>query len=146
MQVLTSDIDRHLIVLGSDTLNANGTARTGAIDPLLIAFSDQENLLEFESKATNTAGSLRISSGSLIVGGLKQARNFNLDRCFYALVTICWRTFYFWFKFNKRKCWVDRPKAVVNADNGIYWMASDGFYFYNGSVHETTVFCFKSCF
>ena len=26
------------------------------------------------------------------------------------------------------------PKAVVNGDNGIYWMASDGFYFYNGSV------------
>ena len=39
LQVLTSDIDRHLIILGSDTLNANSTARTGVIDPLLISFS-----------------------------------------------------------------------------------------------------------
>ena len=28
------------------------------------------------------------------------------------------------------------PKAVVNGDNGIYWMSSDGFYFYNGSVSK----------
>ena len=50
LQVLTSDVDRHLIVQGPDPLNGNGTARTGVIDPLLIAFSDQENLLEFKLK------------------------------------------------------------------------------------------------
>ena len=26
--------------------------------------------------------------------------------------------------------------TVVNGDNGIYWMSSDGFYFYNGSVSK----------
>ena len=30
------------------------------------------------------------------------------------------------------------PKAVVNGDNGAYWMSSDGFYFYNGSVSKLT--------
>ena len=53
-----------------DPLNAGGTARTGAIDPMLIAWSDQENAADWEPIATNTAGSLSISSGSDIIGGL----------------------------------------------------------------------------
>ena len=68
LQVLTSETDRHLIVLGADPIS--GSSRTGTLDPMLIAFSDQENPLEFEPLATNTAGSLRLSSGSSIVGGL----------------------------------------------------------------------------
>ena len=38
---------------------------------MLIAFSDQENALEFEPRTTNTAGSLRVSSGSSIIGSVK---------------------------------------------------------------------------
>ena len=56
---MVSDVDRHVICFGADPLNASGTARTGAIDPLFIAFSDQENVAEWEPKTTNTAGSLR---------------------------------------------------------------------------------------
>ena len=135
LQVLTSDIDRHLIVLGSDTLNANGTARTGVIDPLLISFSDQENLLEFESKATNTAGSLRISSGSLIVGGLKARQEILIwtDVSMHSMQFIG-APFTFGLNLINDSVGLIGPKAVVNGDNGIYWMASDGFYFYNGSV------------
>jgi hypothetical protein len=40
LQVITSEKDRHLIVLGADPIV--GSARTGAVDPMLIAFSDQE--------------------------------------------------------------------------------------------------------
>ena len=68
LQVITSEIDRHLIVLGSDPINDAGSARTGTVDPMLIAFSDQENNLDFEPTITNTAGSLRLSSGSSIIG------------------------------------------------------------------------------
>ena len=70
LQVITSEIDRHLVVLGADPINTAGTARTGSVDPMLVAFSDQENELEFEPKIDNTAGSLRLSSGSLIVGAV----------------------------------------------------------------------------
>ena len=69
LQVITSETDRHLIVLGADPLS--GGSRTGSIDPMLVAFSDQENELEFEPLSTNTAGSLRLSSGSSIIGGIK---------------------------------------------------------------------------
>jgi len=65
LQVITSEKDRHLIVLGADPLNDAGTARTGTVDPMLIAFSDQEDNLQFEPLITNTAGSLRLSSGAV---------------------------------------------------------------------------------
>ena len=55
LQVLVSDVDRHVIALGADPIN-DTTARTGASDPLLIAFSDQENPAEWFPRATNTAG------------------------------------------------------------------------------------------
>ena len=63
LQVITSETDRHLIVLGADPIS--GSARTGAVDPMLIAFSDSENALEFEPLSTNSAGDVRLSSGSL---------------------------------------------------------------------------------
>ena len=56
LQVITSETDRHLIVLGADPLDSSND-RTGAIDPMFIAFSDQENSIEFEPKTTNSAGS-----------------------------------------------------------------------------------------
>ena len=71
LQVITSEVDRHLIVLGADPIDSSSGNRTGVIDPMLVAFSDTENELDFNPIATNTAGSVRLSSGSLIVGGLK---------------------------------------------------------------------------
>ena len=47
---MVSDVDRHVICFGADPLNASGTARTGAIDPLFIAFSDQENVAQVGAK------------------------------------------------------------------------------------------------
>ena len=42
LQVIVSEKDRHLIVLGADPLDTTG-AKNRIIDPMLIAFSDQEN-------------------------------------------------------------------------------------------------------
>ena len=50
---------------------------------MLIAWSDQENAVEWEPLSTNTAGSLRLSAGSLIIGAMRAGpRNFSLDRYF----------------------------------------------------------------
>ena len=38
---------------------------------MLVAFSDQEDPLQFQPLTTNTAGSLRLSSGSKIIGAVK---------------------------------------------------------------------------
>ena len=60
-QVLVSDIDRHIIVFGANTIG------TTTQDPLLIRFGSQESLTNFTPDTTNTAGDLRLSSGSTFV-------------------------------------------------------------------------------
>ena len=69
LQVLTSEKDRHIIFLGSDPIV--GSSRTGTVDPMLVTFGSQESLTEFEPLLTNTAGDLRLSEGSTIIGGVK---------------------------------------------------------------------------
>ena len=60
-QVLVSDIDRHIVVFGANTIG------TSTQDPLLIRFGSQESLTNFTPDTTNTAGDLRLSSGSTFV-------------------------------------------------------------------------------
>ena len=133
LQVLVSDIDRHVIVLGADPMD--GSVRSGAIDPLLIAFSDQENPLDFEPRATNTAGSLRCSAGSEIIGGLR-ARQETLvwtDAALYSLQFIGPPNTFGLTLVNEGVSLIG-PNAAVNSPTGVYWMDKKGFYTYNGAV------------
>ena len=137
LQVLTSEIDRHLIVLGADPLNTAGTARTQAIDPMLIAFSDQEDLLEFEPKLTNTAGSLRLSSGSQIMGAVKSRQEIIIftDTSVYNMQFVG-PPFTFAVNLINESTGLVGPKAAVTAPDGVYFMSYDSFYTYNGTVAE----------
>ena len=133
LQVLTSEKDRHLIVLGADPIS--GSSRTGTIDPMLVAFSDQENELDFEPLTTNTAGSLRLSSGSSIIGGVK-ARQETLiwtDTALYSMQFIG-PPFTFGINLINEGTGLISPKGAITAPNGVYWMSYNNFYSYNGSV------------
>jgi len=135
-QILVSDIDRHIICFGADPLNAGGTARTGSIDPMFICWCDQENAPEWEPKLTNTAGSFRLSSGSLIVGALR-ARQETLVWTDSALYSMAFVGSPYTFSNNliNEGVGLIGPNAVINAPEGIFWMDLKGFYFYNGSVN-----------
>ena len=135
LQTIVSDIDRHVIVLGADPIV--GSARTGNIDPLLIAFSDQESITEWDPSATNTAGSLRLSSGSQIVGGLRSRQELLIwtDISLYTMQFIG-APFTFGVNLINENVGLISPNAAINAPDGVYWMARDGFYTYNGSVQR----------
>jgi len=135
LQVITSEKDRHLIVLGADVIS--GTTRTGTIDPMFIAFSDQENELEFEPKTTNTAGSLRLSSGSSIIGAVKSRQEILIwtDTALYSMQFIG-PPFTFGVNLINEGIGLVGPKASVTAPQGIYWMSYNNFYVYNGSVQN----------
>ena len=133
LQVLVSDIDRHVIVLGADPIE--GGSRSEEIDPLLIAFSDQENPFDFEPRATNTAGSLRCSAGSEIIGGLR-ARQETLiwtDVALYSLQFVGPPNTFGLQLINEGVSLIG-PNAAINSPTGVYWMDKKGFYTYNGSV------------
>ncbi len=133
LQTIVSDIDRHVIVLGADPIV--GSSRSGSIDPLLIAFSDQESVTNWEPTATNTAGSLRISSGSQIVGGLRSRQEILIwtDTSLYSMQFIG-APFTFGLNLVNENVGLISPSGMINAPDAIYWMARDGFYTYSGSV------------
>ena len=135
LQVITSEVDRHLIVLGADPIS--GSSRTGTIDPMLVAFSDQENALDFEPLTTNTAGSLRLSSGSSIIGAVKSRQETLIwtDTALYSMQFIG-PPFTFGINLINEGTGLVGPKAAVTAPQGVYFMSYNNFYIYNGSVQH----------
>lgn len=61
-QIMVSDQSRHVIAFGCDP-----EADPGVQDPMCIRFSDQESVTDWTSTATNTAGEIRLGSGSGII-------------------------------------------------------------------------------
>ncbi len=137
LQVMVSDVDRHVICFGADPLNDSGTARTGAIDPMFIAWSDQERVEEWEPLPTNTAGSFRLSAGSAIVGATR-ARQETLiwtDTSLYSM-TFVGQPFTFSVNLVNEGVGLVGPNAMVNTPKGVFWMDKKGFYTYSGQVQE----------
>ena len=135
LQVLTSETNRHLICMGVDPLV--GGTRTGVIDPMLVAFSDSENELDFTPTATNSAGDVRLSSGSFIVGGIKSRQEVLIwtDTSLYSM-TFIGPPLTFAMNLVNEGSGLVGPKAACNAPNGVYFASKTGFYFYNGSVQK----------
>tara|TARA_R100000697_G_scaffold44796_1_gene57886 strand:+ start:519 stop:2414 length:1896 start_codon:yes stop_codon:yes gene_type:complete len=135
LQVITSETDRHLVVLGADPLS--GGSRTGSIDPMLVAFSSSEDELEFEPLATNSAGSVRLSSGSFIVGGIKSRQEILIwtDTSLYSMNFIG-PPLTFAVNLVNEGSGLIGPKAAANAPNGVFFASKNSFYVYNGAVQK----------
>tara|TARA_R110000822_G_scaffold128171_12_gene263847 strand:- start:3392 stop:5281 length:1890 start_codon:yes stop_codon:yes gene_type:complete len=135
LQVITSETDRHLVVIGADPIVDN--LRTNVVDPMLVAFSTQENELQFEPTSTNTAGSVRLSSGSFIVGAVKSRQEILIwtDTSMYSM-TFIGPPLTFAVNLVNEGAGLISPKGATNAPNGVYFASKTGFYFYNGSVQK----------
>ena len=135
LQVIVSETDRHVIVLGADPIV--GSSRSGSVDPMLIAFSDQENALDFEPLTSNTAGDLRLDQGSLIVGGLntRQETLIWTDTALYSMQFIG-PPYTFGVSLLNSSTGLAGPKAAINSPAGVFWMGQENFYVYNGSVKK----------
>ena len=134
-QVLVSETDRHIIVLGADPIV--GSSRSGVSDPMLIAFSDQESATEFEPLLTNTAGDLRLSEGSKIIGGVKARQEVLIwsDTALYSMQFIG-PPFTFGLNLINNASGLISPNGAVVAPNGVFWMGYDNFYVYTGNVQK----------
>lgn len=135
LQVLVSDIDRHVVCLGADPIS--GSSRSGTLDPMLVAWSDQENAAVWEPLATNTAGSFRLSAGSQIIGAIR-ARQETLiwtDTALYSMSFIG-QPFTFGINLVNEGVGLISPNGAVNTPKGIFWMDKKGFYTYTGAVQD----------
>ena len=133
LQVLVSEKDRHVICLGADELS--GGNRTSVVSPLFVCWSDQESAGDWEPISTNSSGSITLSSGSEIVGGLA-AREETLiwtDSSLYSMQFIG-PPFTFGVNLINQGVGLVGPKAAVNSPLGVFWMDQKGFYVYNGNL------------
>ena len=128
---LISTPDRHLVMFGaSDVDSASGQ------DPMLVRFSDQENITDFVPTSVNTAGSQRLSDGSEIRAAVRSRGQILIwtDTSMHSMQFIG-PPFTFGFKQLGRQCGCVGQHAAVDVDGVAYWMgASGGFLKYDGSV------------
>jgi hypothetical protein len=131
-QVLVSDRDRHIIAFGCDPEN-----NIGVQDPLLIRFSDQESPTTWQSLPTNTAGDLRIGSGSEIVAAV-ETRQQVLVFTDVSLHTMQFLGPPFTFGINmvSENTSIISPMAAAAHDDTVFWMGQEEFYMYTGQVQR----------
>lgn len=131
-QVLVSDRDRHVIAFGCDS-----QSNPGVQDPLLIRFSDQENVLDWESTATNTAGDLRLGSGSEIITAVETRQQVLVftDTTLYAMQYLG-PPFTFGVNAISEQITIMSPNAVASVNDQVFWMGESEFYAYGGAVQR----------
>ena len=138
-QIMVSDRDRHVLAFGCDGLNASNTANQGdgVQDPLLIRFSDQENQLVWYPTATNTAGDLRLGSGSTFVRALETKREILVwtDTALSSLRFIG-PPFTFGLQQLANNITIIGPNAAVATEDFVFWMGLDNFYVYAGQTAQ----------
>tara|TARA_R110001632_G_scaffold70910_1_gene164860 strand:+ start:338 stop:2449 length:2112 start_codon:yes stop_codon:yes gene_type:complete len=129
--VLVSDKDRHIITFGCDPEGSTTQ------DPLLIRFSNQESNIDWAASATNTAGDLRIGSGSEIVAAIetKQQVLVFTDVSLHAMQFLG-PPFTFGINVVSENITIAGPLAAINVEDTVFWMGSNEFYAYSGSVQR----------
>ena len=131
-QVMVSDRDRHVIVFGCD-----GETSIGTQDPLLIRFSSQESLTTWKSEVTNTAGELRLGSGSEIVTAVETRQQILVftDVSLHAMQFIG-PPFTFGISQLSENITIQGPLAAKAVDDFVFWMGKNDFYVYSGQVQK----------
>ena len=127
-QILVSDKDRHVIAFGCNP--QGGTVQ----DPLLIRFSNQESVAEWQAKATNTAGDLRLGSGSTFVQAIETKREILVwtDRSLHSMQFIG-PPYTFGINQISSSVTIMSPNSAAGTEELVFWMGIDTFYVYSQS-------------
>ena len=128
-KTFVSDIFRFAFCFGSNPLGAT------ALDPMLIRWSNQEDVANWTPTATNQAGSLRLSRGSEIITVLQARQEILIwsDTALYGLQYLgapeVWGA-----QLLGDNITIASTNAAVYSGNIAYWMGTDKFYSYDGTV------------
>ena len=131
-QVLVSDRDKHVVVFGCDAQDNIGTQ-----DPLLVRFSAQGDPFTWESQVTNTAGDLRIGSGSEIVVAVETRQQILIitDTSLHAMQFVG-PPFTFGISQLAENITIMSPLSAVAVDDNVFWMGFEEFYAFTGQVQK----------
>lgn len=131
--IFVSTSQQILIAYGSTVDETIGGGIGIQQDPLLVAWSDSGNFLNWQSLSTNLAGNFRIPLGSTCVCGMAVA-NQNLiwtDLDLWAMTFIGYPDT---FGFNKIGAGAGAASshAMLQLRDGVYWMGKANFYRFTG--------------
>ena len=127
--VMVSDASRFVIGFGTDTYG------NGVQNPMLVSWSDQQNLLTWTPAVTNQAGNYTLSHGSQIITAVQSRQEIVVftDTALYSMQYI--GTPYVWgFNILADNTSIIGPNAAVSVNNVTYWMGKDKFFMYSGQV------------
>jgi hypothetical protein len=130
-QVMVSDNSRHIIAFGANTLG------TSVQDPLLIRFSSSESLTQWTPDATNSAGDLRIGTGSEFITAVETKREIVVftDSTVHSM-TYLGAPFVFGITPLSTGITIMGPNAAVAVEEAVFWMGQDSFYLYEGRTQQ----------
>jgi len=128
---IVSPNDGHVICYGASTSVDN----RDSMNPLRVAWSDQNNFRVWTPEATNTAGAVNLNEGSRIVGAIRSRNTINIwtDTALYTQEFVG-APFIFRFTQVGSNCGLIGPHAAVDVDGVSYWMGDNNFYVYDGRV------------
>lgn len=136
-QIFVSQTDRHLLAFGATPYDATVQAEdTGTFDPLLIRFSNQDEPENFRPEITNSAGFLKVSSGTRIVTAAKTRQEILVftDASVHSLQFLG-TSEVFGLQELESNVSIAGPRSVISASNVLYWMGTDKFYIYDGRIN-----------
>ena len=124
-----SDTSRFVMVMGTNDYGSS------TLDPMLIRWSNQDDIYNWTPDATNQAGSIRLSHGSQIVTYVQTRQEIVVltDASVYSLQYLgppyVWQS-----QLLGDNISIISPNAAVIASGVVYWMGVDKFYLYDGRV------------
>jgi hypothetical protein len=130
---LLSTPDRHLVCFGTDTVIGNATSQ----DPMFVRFSNQEDITQFVESATNTAGGQRLTDGNTIVSAIRSRGQILIftDTSLHGQQFIG-PPFTFGFQQLGANCGLIGPHAAVDVNGQAFWMGTEAFYTFDGTVKK----------
>ncbi len=130
---LVSTPDRHLVCFGTESTIGTPTTQ----DPMFVRFSNQEDINTFVESATNTAGGQRLTDGSKIVSAVRSRGQILIftDTSIHGMQYVG-PPYTFGFQQLGANCGCIGPHAAVDINGLAFWMGTEAFYVFDGTVKK----------
>jgi hypothetical protein len=130
---LISTPDRHLVCFGTESVIGTPSSQ----DPMFVRFSNQEDITQFVESATNTAGGQRLTDGNEIVTAVRSRGQILIftDTSLHGQQFLG-PPFTFGFQQLGANCGCIGPHAAVDVNGVAFWMGTEAFYVFDGTVKK----------
>jgi hypothetical protein len=130
---LISTPDRHLVCFGTEAVVGSPSTQ----DPMFVRFSNQEDISQFVESATNTAGGQRLTDGNEIITAVRSRGQILIftDTSLHGQQFLG-PPFTFGFQQLAANCGCIGPHAAVDVNGLAFWMGTEAFYVFDGTVKK----------